>query len=388
MKVCFLSTSYPAYQGDARSVFLHELTRSLTRKGVGVEVVCPYYKDSVAKRETWDNVKINRFSYFIRLIQTLTESGGIEEFLKSPYLCLQLFFYLVAMFFTTWRVSKNCEVIHCQWALSGLIGVLVGKMTGKKVIVTLRGQDIHALKSKLMKPVFMFVVKQADVVTSNNDHHQKTLENIASVLIIRNGVDTKRFTLRNQQTMRKKLKLPKGPLILYVGRFVDVKNVGMLIDAMPDVVKKLPDVHVALVADGPLREELEAQTKKLGVTDQILFLGEKQPEEIPLYYNAADCLVLCSLSEGMPNVVLEAFASNVPVIATKVGGIPELIDDGVNGFLVPSKDSNALARQLVRLLTDTALQKKFTKNGQTMLVKKNLTWERCAEQYIKLYSTS
>jgi glycosyltransferase involved in cell wall biosynthesis len=162
----------------------------------------------------------------------------------------------------------------------------------------------------------------------------------------------------------------------------------MLIDAMPDVVKKLPDVHVALVADGPLREELEAQTKKLGVTDQILFLGEKQPEEIPLYYNAADCLVLCSLSEGMPNVVLEAFASNVPVIATKVGGIPELIDDGVNGFLVPSKDSNALARQLVRLLTDTALQKKFTKNGQTMLVKKNLTWERCAEQYIKLYSTS
>lgn len=171
------------------------------------------------------------------------------------------------------------------------------------------------------------------------------------VVTIINGIDTTRFAPGGRSgILREALGIgPEAPLVGCVARLDPVKNLGLLIDAMALLVHDLPEARLVLVGDGPLRESLREQAEALGLGDRVLFAGTFA-DTAPVY-RGIDVFALPSVSEGTSISVLEAMASGTPVVATAVGGTPQLLDGGC-GTLVPSGDARALADGIRSLLTD------------------------------------
>ena len=142
-----------------------------------------------------------------------------------------------------------------------------------------------------------------------------------------------------------------------MARLVWFKGLHILIAAMPNILKAKPNTTLIIIGDGPLRADLETQARDLKVDQNVLFLGERS--DVIELLSVLDIFVLPSVSEGMPITILEAMVAAKPVVATKVGGIPELIRDGETGFLVPSDEPVSLALATIKLLGDPALRQKM-----------------------------
>ncbi len=144
----------------------------------------------------------------------------------------------------------------------------------------------------------------------------------------------------------------EGLTALFVGRLAGVKGVPILIDAMSNLVEKHPDLRLRLVGDGPDRQRLEADVEARGLGNRIEFLGYRSQAEVAEELARTDVFVLPSFAEGVPVVLMEAMAAQVPVVTTRIAGVPELVEDGVSGLLVPPGDSDAFTAALDALLAD------------------------------------
>ncbi|HEY5944521.1 MAG TPA: glycosyltransferase, partial [Kofleriaceae bacterium] len=224
------------------------------------------------------------------------------------------------------------------------------RMLGVPCVVKLHGSDINLIaKAPGPRRMTSWALPQAarvvavsraladEVVAMGVDRER--------VAIVMNGVDGELFKPRDRASARAELGLPQGPLAVYVGNLKPEKGVLDLGKAWPAVLRHLPDATLVVVGDGPLAGELAAMTKGLG--ERVRLIPRQPLEKVPSYLAAADILVLPSHSEGTPNVVLEALASGRRVVATAVGGVPDLITSGVLGSLVPPHDPDALADALM-----------------------------------------
>ncbi len=159
--------------------------------------------------------------------------------------------------------------------------------------------------------------------------------------------------------------LPGARLIGTVGRMVPVKNHKLLIEALFRVRQTVSDVHLAIIGEGDMRESLAAYAADLGVSEYVSLVKETQ--KIDYFYGAIDIFCLSSDSEGMPLTLLEALASGVPVVSTEVGGIPEVIESGRTGWLVPKGSAEFLAKRVVELLQDPSKAAEFALAGRAMV---------------------
>jgi glycosyltransferase involved in cell wall biosynthesis len=153
---------------------------------------------------------------------------------------------------------------------------------------------------------------------------------------------------------------------------------------MDMIVRKEPNVTLLLVGDGEERENLRALVQKLNLSECVSFVGRVSNEKVPEYMAAADVFVLPSLSEGLPNVILEAMASGLPVVATKVRGLPEIIEDGQNGFLVEPKNPNEIAEKVCLLLEDAELRERVSRNNKEKA--KGYDWDDIVKKLEMVYS--
>ncbi len=172
------------------------------------------------------------------------------------------------------------------------------------------------------------------------------------VTVIRNGIDTDGFP--RDPVARARVRADLGVqdqqvLVLACGELAEVKGHEVLLRALPGIIAAHPGVLVAIAGDGPLRSRLEAVARETGIAANVRFLGFRR--DVPALLNAADLFVMPSLSEGLPLAILEAMAAKVPIVATAVGGVPELIQPGRTGWLVPAGDGAALAAGLSDALT-------------------------------------
>lgn len=210
--------------------------------------------------------------------------------------------------------------------------------------------------------------------------------NEEKVHVVPNGVDTKKFKPAGKAHARNLLNLPQDKnIVLFVGALRKIKGVDYLIEAAENFVDS--NTHLFMVGrDDGLRKNLEKRAHELKIADYIKFTGPVNHDDIPLWISASDILVLPSLSEGRPNVVLEALACEVPVVATNVGGIPELMVDGETGYLVPAKSPRELSRKINKLLEDKNRRENMGKLGRKSIIQKGLTWEAHAKMTVGIYS--
>ncbi|MBI2683444.1 MAG: glycosyltransferase [Acidobacteriales bacterium] len=273
-----------------------------------------------------------------------------------------------------WRLSRylkreRFDVVHNHDLYSNLMGLCAARLAGVPVVVAVQ-RDLGDWwwYTPRNRRVLRFLQRRACVVIANSGaiKDQMVGEGFpdGNIVLQRNGVDVARF----QGVKGDRASLLVGctqehfVAITVANMHVASKGQQFLIEALASLRERHPLLRVALVGDGPLRAGLEQTAARLGVSDRIFFLGQRGG--IPGLLSCCDVGVLPSLSEGLPNSVLEYMAAGLPVIASSVGGIPEVIEPGKNGTLVPPGDVNALAQALTALVQDPAGAKRMGEAGR------------------------
>lgn len=189
--------------------------------------------------------------------------------------------------------------------------------------------------------------------------------------------------LRGQ--FRQEIGIPlDAPLIGIVGRIVPIKNHRLFLDAAKRILDLTADVRFVVVGDGLIRPDLEAYAREIGLAERVVFTGWRR--DLPAIYADLDVLVVSSINEGTPVSAIEAMAAGCSIVATRVGGVPDIVLDGKTGLLVPSDDAPALAEAVTRFLRDPALARRMQQAGR-IFVAENFTTERLAADMEKLYTT-
>ena len=239
--------------------------------------------------------------------------------------------------------QAQVDVIHAHLWTAHRLAALVGRLTRTPVLATAHGMHVtmQDLEAHLLGDTHLCLVSEAA-----RAHAVAVGARPQRVHVVRNGVDTAQFTpqRRNDATA--------DVVIGYVGRLSPEKNPQLFVRAAARVARQCPRARFVVVGDGPLRAELEGVARDLGLGDAIRFEGIR--DDMPGVYARLDVLALTSWHEGTPLVLLEAMASGIPVVATSVGGVPELIEADVTGLLSRPGDDVALATALLDLARDPA----------------------------------
>jgi len=256
------------------------------------------------------------------------------------------------------------DIIHEQGF--GILGLFCKMFTRTPYIIWGRGLRFAEGFTFLEKLMAKIILAKASAIIAQTKYMKNQVEKICSkdITILPNGVDVTRFMRISPGEVRQELSIgEKCKTVLFIGNLRPIKGVEYLIEAMTKVAQNYPESRLVVVGvdfqDGKLQEL--AQEKNL--QERIIFTGSIPPHEIPEYMVAADIFVLPSLSEGFPNVLLEAMAAGLPIVATRAGGIPEIVTDGENGFLVEPRNSQQLADKIMLLLQDENVRKHLSSNN-------------------------
>nr|WP_255616501.1 glycosyltransferase [Microvirga puerhi] len=287
---------------------------------------------------------------------------------------------------STFIRRKRPSVIIAFFGIpSGPVAWVAKALYGIPYIISLRGGDVPGYQPydlntyhKLLRPLIVWFWLRAAAVVANSQGLRELAQQSASELpisVIPNGVDGERFRPDRRGDARARLRL------LFVGRLQHQKGIDVLLRAMTQVAS--PDMELLVVGDGPERNMLKAMAREFAIQDNVMFHGWADRSELPILYQSADIFVLPSRDEGMPNVLLEAMASGLPAIATRISGSEELVVDGETGFLVPPDDANTLANAISLLSADSSLRENLGRNARVR-VEREFNWRAVAEAYLDL----
>jgi glycosyltransferase involved in cell wall biosynthesis len=284
-----------------------------------------------------------------------TSPGGLKA------LAYQMIYLAEAAVLAQHLRARGLTHLHNHIAKSsGTVAMLASEMSGIPYSFTLHGPDIFyephrwRLDEKIARARFVacishFARSQA-MVFSDPEHWGK-------LHIVHCGVDPARYDGPP----------PEVPAhLVFVGRLAAVKGVPVLFEALRGLIADHPDLRLTLVGDGPERKGLEARAE--GLRGHVTFAGYRSQEEVAALLRGATALVLPSFAEGLPVVLMEALAARVPVVATRIAGVAELVEDGVSGLLVPPGDAVALRAALARVLGDPALRRAMGEAGRARVV--------------------
>src|SRR5262245_33211272 len=238
--------------------------------------------------------------------------------------------------------GHDFEVIDAHYFYpAGVAAALLGRRFGRPVVITARGSDINLIaRHAIPRRLIVWAARRAAAVVTVSHALKGATERLGvdpqSISVLRNGVDAHAFRPLDRDAERSRLGVP-GRLLLSVGNLVELKGN----DLVSQSLSALPDTILCLVGEGPDRGRLEALVRGMAVGDRVRFLGQLPQSELPRYYSAADALVLASSREGWPNVLLEAMACGTPVVASRVGGTPEIVTSAAAGVLFAPRSVEA-----------------------------------------------
>jgi N-acetyl-alpha-D-glucosaminyl L-malate synthase BshA len=275
--------------------------------------------------------------------------------------------------------NQNLDLIHAHFAYpEGFVGLLAKKETKRPLVITVHGADILVEPSigyglridKRIDGMVRGALNEADAViaasTATYNEVKTIVEDVKKINLIPNGVDTERFNVKLDPTkLREKLGIMNKTAVIFTLRAHEKKyGLEYLIRAAATVVKRKPNAIFLIGGDGSLRGHYEKLAADLGLAGKVIFTGKISSDLVQYYYAMSDIVVVPSVQEAFGLVVSEAMASGKPVIGTRVGGIPDQIIDGYNGFLVNPKDSVKISEKIFWLFEHENEAKQMGLNGR------------------------
>jgi sugar transferase (PEP-CTERM/EpsH1 system associated) len=284
---------------------------------------------------------------------------------------------------------ENIQILHAHLFHANLLAATLGKLARIPIIITTRhsveiGGPGREWLNRLVKPLHDVAVMVSRQVHKTERHRSGVKAD--KIVEIPGGVHVDTFAQVDRKSierLRHKWDLgTKVAIVGTVGRFAEPKGYSYLLEAMVELRNQNANIRALLVGDGPLRPAMEEKAEALGLSDTVVFTGIRR--DVPEILALLDVFVLPSLWEGLPIALLEAMAAGLPVVATRVGGVPEVVVDGATGLLVPPRAPEALSKAILKLLQDPDLRQKMGQAGQER-VREYFSVERMVEETEALY---
>ena len=316
-----------------------------------------------AVRAHWATLRARPGAYAKGLLFALRLGG--TDIRKLAY---SLFYFIEAVMIGHWLTGRGLGHLHVHFATpAATVGLIAGRIFGIGFSMSVHGPDEfydapgYRLAEKIQGAAFICCIGyycRSQLMKLSPPAHWSKLE-IAPL-----GVDPSAFGPRPFREH------PSPFQILCVGRLVPAKGQHILVDAVAALVRAGHDVRLRLVGGGPDRASLEAQVRRLGLGERVVFEGVVNQDRIRAIYAEADCFALASFAEGIPVVLMEAMAMEIPCVTTFITGHPELIRDGVDGVLIAPSDESALAAAIAGLIADPERRRRLGEAGRRRVIEK------------------
>jgi glycosyltransferase involved in cell wall biosynthesis len=276
------------------------------------------------------------------------------------------------------------DIIHCHNIKPNLYSWLAARKGGVALLSTCHSLNTGTAGGWLISVLDRCILRSFDRVVLVSDHMERQVRRFGlPVEIIYNGIDLGPFS-RPKSDLRERMNWSKRPVIGAIGRLSPEKGIKYFLRAAARVLQDIPNALFLIVGDGPDRKGLEAETKALGIRGSVSFLGVR--EDIPELLSCMDVLVMPSLIEGLPMTLLEAMASGLPVVASRVGSIPAVVQNRINGIMVSPGDASALAAELLDLLVDDEIRFRVGQRARET-VELNFSAASMARRYWRVYQS-
>ncbi|MDP1808303.1 MAG: glycosyltransferase family 4 protein [Actinomycetota bacterium] len=387
MRVLVISHLFPNSQDPVLGTFVAGQVRALSRL-CEVSVVCPvpwappwrglpkYFAYSqIPRNSKLDDVPVYFPRYFILP--------------KLYYLSKWTFPLAIKRMSHQRNEASPFDVIHAHMLFpDGYAAAMLAKQFGVPLIITVHGYDAYDIpwRNRIYKHAVMEAVRHSDRIIAVSKSLLSNLGKLgvvkSSTMVIPNGADETVFFPRNSNSCRQALGLPGSPkrIILSVANLVELKGLDNLLAAFAIIKRSVPDALLYIVGHGHLLPKLRRLRDSLGINDSAVLVGARPHEELPLWFNAADLVVLPSLMEGLPTALIEAISCGKPIVASRVGGTPELITDSRIGLLVSPGDVGQLANAVIEALNHSWDSSAILKHAA------KYSWNSVADKLITLYS--
>jgi glycosyltransferase involved in cell wall biosynthesis len=388
---------YPQHANDTQATYVHDINRHLVRRGHAVTVVTPG-DPSLPRSDMFDGVRIVRFP--LELPPDLTYGRVAQSrvsWLGKFARVVVMAHYLEAQHRAILAEARENggDVIHAHWAIpTGPAAVMAARKLHLPSVITMHGGDVYVNPEQgydfptrwYVRPPLRWTLRHAGALTAiTEDCRQHALRAGAPAEHIRlvfNGTDLRRFSPAENGNRGD----PRfGPHMVFACRqLFPRKGIRFLLEAGAALKSQFPDLKIVLAGDGFERPELARLAADLGIASDVTFLGWVPNVELPQYYRAAAVSVIPSLEEGFGIPAAEAMGCEVAVVASDAGGLPEVVENGVTGIVVPRGDAKALAQAIGSLLADPQRRRTMGQAGRERALRL-FDWDRSAQQFEEIY---
>ena len=359
IRILNFSTLYPSSVRPGHGIFVETRLRELMSSGLAqVQVIAPVpwfpsahprFGDyariaGTPRHEVWNGISVHhpRYPLIPKVGMTIAPAllaaaslGPLRRLLRSGF---------------------DFDIIDAHYYYpDGVAAALLGKWLRKPVVITARGTDLNLIAQyTLPRRMIRWAAGRADASIGVCAALTEVLRGLGipgdKLHVMRNGVDLGRFRPLDQFEQRRMHGLGPGPVLLSVGNLIESKGHHLIIDALPQIRQRHPDAQLIIIGEGPERQALFRRALSLGIEAHVRFPGSVAQVTLASWYSAADGFVLASSREGWANVLLESMACGTPVVATHIGGIPEVVAAPVAGLLVRERSGPEFAMAILKLL--------------------------------------
>lgn len=395
LDLLFLTQTYPRFEGDTAGPFIRDLARGLVRGGDRVTVLAPHAEGVAAG---WDDggVEVATFRYAPERHEVLGYGRSLEadEKVKGRAAVAAPLYALAARRAVRRRLKeRRYDLVHAHWIVPN--GVVAAGLRGAPLAIGLHGSDVFLAEKPGVRSFARWALGRARLLTGCSPELVDRVRALGFPAersrVIPYGVDVAAFSPdpERRSLWRDRLGVPAGaPLLLGVGRMATKKGFQVLIDVLPALLGEHPELRVVLAGGGDLLERFQEASRPWA--DRVFFPGPVLRDTLPDLYRAADLFTLPAVHDGkgnvdgLPNVILEAMASGLPVVASGISGIPLAVEEGRTGRLVAERDPAALLAALRGLLADPAGAREMGERGRRK-AESELTWDAVAARYREGY---